>query len=65
LITVGVRFHQGGEIDGFLFSSEQLTEFWPTLDDFEGNAYERVRTKVTLRNNDVVEAYVYALRLAK
>lgn len=32
----------GGEIAGFLFSSERLTEHWARLDQFEGGGYERV-----------------------
>ena len=30
------------EIEGFLFSSNQLTAYWKRLDEFEGDAYERV-----------------------
>jgi hypothetical protein len=32
------------------------------LDDFEGEAYERVLTKVELQNKTEVDAYIYALK---
>ena len=53
---------QGDEIPGFLFSSEKLSEHWAKLDEFEGEAYERVLTVVKLTNNRTVTAYIYALR---
>jgi gamma-glutamylcyclotransferase (GGCT)/AIG2-like uncharacterized protein YtfP len=52
----------GDEVAGFLFTSETLAEHWPTLDAFEGEAYTRVSTTVTLENGSVVKAYIYALR---
>ena len=54
---------QGNEVEGFLFSSENLSCHWATLDEFEGEAYERVLTKVKLKDGSTVDAYVYALRL--
>jgi gamma-glutamylcyclotransferase (GGCT)/AIG2-like uncharacterized protein YtfP len=51
----------GGEVNGFLFTSESLAEHWARLDEFEGEGYERVLTKVKLRDGTVVDAYVYAL----
>ena len=53
---------QGAEIQGFLFSSENLSNQWSKLDEFEGKAYERVLTVVKLTDDRIVEAYVYALR---
>lgn len=39
---------RGEEIEGALFSSERLGDHWARLDDFEGPAYTRVSTEVTL-----------------
>ncbi|NHH99730.1 gamma-glutamylcyclotransferase [Oceanimonas sp. MB9] len=54
----------GGKIEGFVFSSQNLSEHWAALDEFEGEGYERVLTKVTLTNGSTVEAYVYTLSKA-
>ncbi len=53
---------QGDEIQGFLFSSERLSDHWAMLDEFEGKAYERVLTVVKLTDNRTVDAYIYTLR---
>ena len=52
----------GGEVRGFLFTSENLAEHWAALDEFEGASYERVLTTVKLQDNTAVDAYIYALR---
>lgn len=52
----------GGEIEGFLFTSENLSGHWPSLDAFEGEAYRRVLAEVKLKNGCVVSAYIYTLR---
>ena len=52
----------GQEVEGFVFSSSRLSEHWPRLDDFEGEAYERVVATVRLDDQRQVEAFVYALR---
>jgi len=51
----------GDEVQGFLFSSEKLSELWAMLDAFEGESYERVLTVVQLRDNKTVDAYIYTL----
>ncbi len=53
---------QGSEVEGFLFSSEKLKSHWASLDEFEGDAYNRVLTTVKLKDSSSVEAYVYALK---
>ena len=58
-LTIDVN---GAKIEGFLFSSNNLKAHWKNLDDFEGKAYKRVLTKVTLENNTIVEAFVYTLK---
>jgi gamma-glutamylcyclotransferase (GGCT)/AIG2-like uncharacterized protein YtfP len=52
---------RGGEVEGFLFSSESLAEHWSGLDKFEGEGYERVVTTVTLKDGTMVDAYIYKL----
>jgi gamma-glutamylcyclotransferase (GGCT)/AIG2-like uncharacterized protein YtfP len=52
----------GNEIQGYLFSSEKLSDHWAQLDEFEGKSYERVLTVVRLKNNRTVDAYIYELR---
>ena len=58
--STGVRPHLA---IGDLFTSENLSNHWKTLDDFEGEAYERVPTKVKLTDGNAVDAYIYQLRL--
>ena len=51
----------GEEVQGLVFSSEQLAAHWSRLDEFEGEGYERVLTKARLQDGSVVDAYVYEL----
>ena len=53
---------EGGKIEGYLFSSDNLTENWSKLDGFEGDAYERLLTKVKLKNGTIIEAFVYTIK---
>ncbi len=53
---------KGEKITGFLFVSNNLNEHWSELDNFEGEAYERMQTTVKLKNNTTVEAFVYAIK---
>lgn len=59
----GIRLDEhGDEVQGFLFSSEKLSDHWPKLDAFEGKSYERVLTVVKLRDNSSVNAHIYTLK---
>lgn len=49
-------------VEGYVFTSAALAAHWPELDEFEGDAYARVATSVTLDDNTTVEAFVYVLR---
>ncbi|NTU83154.1 MAG: gamma-glutamylcyclotransferase [Chloroflexales bacterium] len=51
----------GGEVKGFLFSSERLAEHWSRLDAFEGEGYARVLTIVKLKDGTFIDAYIYRL----
>jgi gamma-glutamylcyclotransferase (GGCT)/AIG2-like uncharacterized protein YtfP len=53
---------EGDEVEGLLFSSDSLGEHWARLDEFEGDGYERVMTKVKLRDGTITNANVYAFR---
>ena len=52
----------GEEVRGLVFTSPDLEESWASLDDFEGEDYERVLATVTLSGGERVRAHVYALR---
>ncbi len=53
----------GDVVEGFIFTSENLSGNWADLDKFEGEAYERVLAKVKLKNGNIVDAYIFTLRL--
>ncbi len=53
---------EGGVVEGDVLTSPQLGDRWEALDDFEGEAYRRVSTKVLFEDGSSGEAYVYVLR---
>ncbi len=53
---------KGQKVEGFVFASAKLIDNWCKLDEFEGNAYERVIAKVTLPDESTTNAYIYVLR---
>jgi len=52
----------GEAVEGFVFSSNNLSDYWNKLDEFEGKAYHRVSTNVKLKNGDMTNVYIYTLR---
>jgi len=52
----------GIKIDGYIFSSKNLSKNWKKLDDFEGAEYLRILSKVTLENGNFIDAYIYTLK---
>lgn len=56
---------QGDVVAGFLFSSTELDQFWPMLDEFEGEAYQRSLTQVKTDNGRLYDAYIYALKASE
>jgi gamma-glutamylcyclotransferase (GGCT)/AIG2-like uncharacterized protein YtfP len=52
---------RAGEVQGFIFSSEELSAHWTRLDEFEGEGYERVLTRAKLQDGTIVEAHIYRL----
>lgn len=60
----GLVLDQDGEtIGGQIFSSTDLDNFWPELDAFEGEGYQRVQTEALLANGEVIESHVYTVVL--
>ena len=53
---------EGIEVEGYLFSSENLNSHWAALDTFEGKEYERVVTSVKVKEGGMINAYIYQLR---
>ena len=49
-------------VPGQLFVSEDLETHWPRLDAFEGSEYRRQQVLVSLANDEVISAFIYALR---
>ena len=54
--------NNGDKVEGYLFSSDNIEDHWSELDEFEGEAYERVLTMVELHNKTLVEAFIYTLK---
>ncbi|MEM7258019.1 MAG: gamma-glutamylcyclotransferase family protein [Pseudomonadota bacterium] len=52
---------EGEPVEGYVFSSDQLSKHWSMLDDYEGTGYKRVAVFVTTEGGQSIEAYVYAL----
>ena len=53
---------EGDEIQGTLFSSDDLANHWSRLDEFEGEGYERLAVTVRVNGTKDVTAYVYGLK---
>ena len=51
----------GEEVKGQVLTSDKLADFWPELDKFEGEQYERVPVEAVLAGGAAVEAHVYVL----
>jgi gamma-glutamylcyclotransferase (GGCT)/AIG2-like uncharacterized protein YtfP len=49
------------EVEGLVFSSEELALHWSRLDEFEGAGYERALVLAKLRDGTQVDAYIYTL----
>ena len=51
----------GGEVNGQVFTSNELPQHWARLDAFEGDGYARVLANVRLHDGREVDAYIYCL----
>lgn len=52
----------GNRVDGFIFFSEHLVDYWDALDEFEGEEYARVPVDVTTRDGRIVSSYIYMVK---
>ena len=52
---------EGSHVEGWVFSSDELGRHWDRLDAFEGEAYQRVLTKVALVDQRSIDAFIYVL----
>ena len=52
---------QGDMVAGWVFSSDDLPNHWARLDEFEGEAYQRIEVTATLDNGAKIQTFVYAL----
>ena len=51
----------GPEVQGYVFTSGELTENWKMLDTFEGSDYKREVITVRLNTGVEVESFVYSI----
>ena len=52
------------EVHGYLFTSAELTDYWDTLDRFEGHDYQRELITTKLSNGQEVTSYAYSISTA-
>ncbi|WP_343551192.1 gamma-glutamylcyclotransferase family protein [Pantoea sp.] len=58
----GIVLQQNGpRVPGYVFTSENLADHWPMLDEFE-DGYDRVEVNVTTDNDEQITAWVYQLQ---
>ncbi|QDY43964.1 gamma-glutamylcyclotransferase family protein [Candidatus Pantoea soli] len=52
---------EAADVRGYLFSSPQLEQHWPMLDEFEAG-YDRVKVTVTTTAGERIAAWIYQLQ---
>lgn len=52
----------GAQVNGFVFSSDNLSAHWSMLDEFEGEGYQRVPVEVMLQDGSTLISEIYALK---
>lgn len=60
----GIKLDEKSErVEGYVFYSANLQSHWNELDNFEGEAYQRIRTTIILEDeNEPIKAFIYALK---
>ena len=48
-------------VEGMIFSSDELSNLWRELDEFEGDGYRRVVTTVRQEDGSLIDAFIYVL----
>ena len=60
----GLKLDEAGDdVSGYVFSSDEFDGFWPELDAFEGDEYERIIAHVTYEDGQRDQAYVYQAKM--
>lgn len=57
----GIVLDGSDEVNGLVFSSNELDKLWDELDTIEGKDYSRVLTDALLENGESVKTYIYEL----
>ena len=61
--SLGIQLSDSGEtVQGYVFISEHLPQYWEELDAFEGDEYQRIPVQVYLESGEMIESLVYALK---
>ena len=59
----GIELDQDAEeVQGHVFTSDQLEANWQVLDEFEGEEYVRVKTTARLNDMSAIDIYIYEIR---
>ena len=53
---------KGFKIYGMIFQSKNLENYIEKIDEFEGNNYKRVISKVFLKNGSKINSYLYEIK---
>ena len=54
--------YEGDNVGGLIFTTDQLLDLLPSLDQFEGAEYQRQTATAKLANDRSMEVYVYTLK---
>lgn len=54
--------NSSSSVEGYVFSSHDLSNHWQDLDDFEGEKYQRALVEVEKEDGSKIEAHVYVIR---
>lgn len=52
----------GAQVNGFVFSSDNISAHWSMLDEFEGEGYQRIPVEVVLQDGSTLMSEIYALK---
>ena len=58
-----IKADLSSKVKGFVFVSDNLSDNLKILDDFETEAYIRKVVSVHLKNNTIIDAFVYAINI--
>ena len=53
---------KGSKIYGMIFQSKELKKYIKKIDEFEGNNYRRVISKVFLKDGSIINSYLYEIK---